>query len=271
MTQPASKFWRHAGPLLLLYVASLFLFSSCKQEDSLNPEPDRQIICIKTETVITQDGIPIGSTEHRYNVHDQLEVEITYDVFMHATDSAHFSFDEKGLVTRKYYYNITNDVTQIQTYAYDENGREIMNQLAINGSIYNRFDLFRGEDGDVDSIHVNSQGITTRHIYQYESDKVKWIREYDNNGNLINEREYIYDGQKTTLTMYNDNGEIITKTELLYDSKGQEVELMIYNAGGELIITRSTIYDERGNTIKVTTNYIGHGVYVHETSWTCVE
>lgn len=243
--------------------------SSCKKDDSPLPEDHSVKNCFKKETTVYEGSVKVGTTLYHYNDKDQLEQEISYDIQMNRTDSAHFTYTEDGLISKEYYYNFMNSMIQEKIYEYDSEGLEIMNQVTVNGVLVNRFELFRGEDGLVDSVHLNSQGIITRLIYVYENDKVKTINEYSTLGDLIRRREYTYADQETTLIIYGFQNNVETKNIIQYDEEGREVGLKVYDENDSLIIDRKTEYDEKGNVVKVTADYIGFAKYVYETTWEC--
>lgn len=250
-------------------VGSMLFLASCSPDDV--PELPNEKKCFKKETTISIDGVPVASIAYFYNADDLLELELAYDLQMNLTDSTHYTYNSDEKLTRRYSYNFPFAYWQEQTYSYNAKGNEIMNELQVNGSMYNRFQLFRGEDEFVDSVHVTAQGVLTRHLYTSDKDTVRAITEYDIMGNLRGKRIYTYSANKTVLTSYDAQSNVIAKTEITYDEQGREIMLKMFDGQDLLSITNQTEYDSNGNIIKVTTDYVGQGVYVYDTSWECME
>ncbi len=250
------------------FIVSLLLLTSCSKEDAL-PEEQGNIACFKKETSIYSDGEKTGTTKYIYNEHNLVEIELSYDLQLNLTDSTHHMYNSAGQAIRKYSYNFPYTYTQERTYSYNANGEEVSNELRENGELFNQSELFRGENGRVDSVHVTSQGIKTRHLYTYDQDTVRKIGEYDPSNNLIRVREYTYSGNETVIWNYDGNDKLITKTVLRYDEMGREISIQVYLKDNELSSEGQTEYDSHGNIVRKITNFIGFVMYVYETTWEC--
>ena len=221
-----------------------------------------------------------------YFYYDQAGRQIaTVDAEDFRTSSEYSAFGELTKTTQFYWAasnnpNATKPPTggtnasrdRVTEYQYDKLGR----QTVVTDALYNDTTTTYNAFGQVHEITNARQAVTT-HTYdrlgrltltegphEYQNNKVKTEREYDERGNLkvLREAAGIPGQQRTTLFSYDGANQLLSKVH-------QAVNVLDVGSGNTAIVSlvENYEYDERGNLIKVTHTGNGYTDRVVTLNW----
>jgi hypothetical protein len=171
--------------------------------------------------------------------------------------------DDSLNLTEKKTFNSENKMTEKLSYEYlYDNFGKMKNVKKFN---------FQGDLITNSNYKYLSSGliITSINFNQDGQETGKWIKEYDNQGNIIENVKYFSHGNTLRVTFkydnhgnmiernkYNLDGELREKSIYVYNKKGLKIEENQLEGNGELIDKALTKYDKYGNQIERTFFYI---------------
>lgn len=202
---------------------------------------------------------------------------------MHQTEylSLVSAYDEKGNLVEEQKLNPGNEVEEIHTFNYNENGKLMSHvmQLVMDEAT-ETLQNHRDEKGRIVKevkLYGNDPGETTSYVYDDKDqvieihktdeegeDEFKEIIDYDEKGNLLRRTKLNASGsviEKMELS-YDDHGNILSKseyegennlsnkTEYTYDEKNRFISSVQKTAEGKLTESVTCVYDERDNLVE---------------------
>ena len=231
-----------------------------------------------------------------YDSQDQITRRSEYDNLGRTLQSISYDQNGKADYTTKYEYNqggFCSQTTEYQadlltayrTYEYDERGKRItMSKYSSDQTLeyvgeYN-------EQGEISKESYYEKGaLNYSNVYEYDQDGncIKTsnydadnaltsytTKEYDDQGNRVEEKryrgddtlssvnEYNAENRVSKYSLYDENGKLSSYFEYEYDENGHRVKMSGYESDGTLQKYTTYEYDAQGNVIK-SSDYNGDG------------
>jgi YD repeat-containing protein len=159
-------------------------------------------------------------------------------------------YNPLGYATEIISYNPKGMVINVEKYRYDETGNKLEysrfeggneNQIAYQKicsyDTHNNVTEEKGFDG--------VEKFSNHYTYDAQGNITEIV--YNKNGVLKEKRVFVKDGLKTTVSIYNPSGKMISRLLLNFDSKNNLLEETVYGINQDIIERKIFDYDEKRN------------------------
>lgn len=166
------------------------------------------------------------------------------------TRTSSTKYNTSGDATEITTYNPKGIVMNVEIYRYDGAGNKLEYSRYAGGNerqvAYQKISTYDAhnnvaEEKGFDGVEKFSN------LYSYdEQGSVREIA-YTKNGILKEKRVFLKDGTKTTVSIYNSSGKMISRLLLTFDIKGNLLEETVYGMNQDILERKTFDYDEKKN------------------------
>lgn len=179
------------------------------------------------------------------------------------------TYDKNGNIIEELYFK-HGEVHQRMTYSYDENDRKVeYTNIKGDKTLYQQNFIYDSNGNKIKEIRFDGSQLNILR-YEYKDGKLLEIKKYDGSGKLNQRRKFSYDGQETTVNIYDEASNYEGKVVNTYDANGNLIETVSYSPEG-MLSDKTTYKYNNDNQLTQKTRFQGEEFvykenYIYDTS-----
>ncbi len=159
-------------------------------------------------------------------------------------------YNQSGEIAEVTTYNPKGVVINVEKYRYDAAGNKLEYSRYTGGNekqiAYQKISKYNSRNDVIEE--TGFDGVEKFHNkYSYDNNGNLKEIVYEKNGTLVEKRIFKKDGLKTSVSIYNAAGNMISRIELTYDSRNNLLEETVYGVNQDIIERKTYDYDEKKN------------------------